>query len=216
MRPTYIVPNDKSPSFLNKQALIGAMLGGVLTSGGLGVLIGGGAASVGGWLGARMEKTHGHVVKEPTMINDDMAIGAMAGGLLAKLAVPLALAAIGATGGLAVGLTAVAVAGGLMALGGYIGGKMGEHKMAKEYAQAEILAIEGKAKVIGLIDVSRQPAKSEALTLPEPEQSTSVSQDWQNRVPRKAQTALPAPRAEAFTKQLRAEQTLSQGKARNL
>ena len=126
---------DDAPTYWNKENLIGTWV-----------------FPIGNVVGAMMgkermerEQKEGRIVKEPTVLNIDMLVGATVGSLL-SIFTAMAGAAIGGAIGLTMGKEAMValanlgmVGGGLSAvpIGAYIGGIMGKDRMQKEYAQAQ-------------------------------------------------------------------------------
>ncbi len=150
----YKVPAKESPTFWNKPALLGALIG--FSVPGIGLIGEAVAAAIGGIIGgavgnANMQRDarEGKTVKPPSFFNIDTAIGFFAGIPLGMLAGGLLAAAAGLAIGiftpvplfLFVGSAAVLGMGiGVCAgpfIGAYVGGKNGKAHMQQEYEEAK-------------------------------------------------------------------------------
>jgi len=147
---------NASPTIFNKDMLLGGLAAAALTglTGGtvlLGAAIVGGGALVGGFLGEkRMEReaTIGKKVGEPSFWNKDTLIGGLLGSVIGSpvlgaiagiAALAIGVATAGAATPLVVGAAAIAGLAGVVAapvIGAYVGGRMGETRMANELQDA--------------------------------------------------------------------------------
>ncbi len=149
-----ILKKNDAPTLFNKDMVLGGLAAAAATffTGGTflvgGAIIGGGAL-IGGFLGEkRMEREaiEGKVVGEPSFWNKDTLIGGLIGGISAPIVagigalVAAALVAVVAPASPAIlgaAVLGLAVGGaGAIATGTYIGGKMGESRMANELNDA--------------------------------------------------------------------------------
>lgn len=138
MAETLVLKKNESPTYFNKEALIGTLL-----APGLGTIIG---AMIGK---SRMESeaTSGKVVTDkPSFWNKDALLGGLLGDLVGA-GIIIAVVGIGAVSSIVAGaapvvLGATAVAAGLgwaasVAAGVYLGGKSGEASQKKEFEEAK-------------------------------------------------------------------------------
>lgn len=163
-RPTLTIEPKRKPSLLNVNAAVGLVAGAMFAGAvpfaapiGLGV---------GAWLGKRKmqrEEQFGKQVSPPSMLNLGTYFGG-AGGLSVGGGLALtALAAFGASTG--VGLLALGGVAACTAIGGWVGGKIGESIQKKQYKAAELQVMrQGEF-------TPRQPAEGQA-----PQQAQALGQ----------------------------------------
>jgi uncharacterized protein YcfJ len=151
MGQEYTLKTNHNPSYLNKDMVIGAMIGSFFTPF-AGTAIG---AAIGSYIGKKnqeKENEHGKRVSEPSMWNRDTFIGGYIGNLVGAAVAALSFAAItgvtitAAAAGAPVAAGAAALTVGTMVAGaaiiggtvagGYIGSKAGEARQAREYETA--------------------------------------------------------------------------------
>jgi hypothetical protein len=178
----YNVITGEKPTFFNKEAALGMMLGLLIPVPGLNIAAG---AAIGTALGAitgrvRMsrELTEGKPVKEPSLFNMKTVIGALAGAIAVGFVV--ALAAPVFTGGAAASAAAIGIGHltGIL-IGGYMGGKRGEADQMRDYMGArQAAAAAGVQYTAGMTQTPQQdlsvaptqeqstPANTTSITLP--------------------------------------------------
>lgn len=136
--PSYRVPSDARPSYLNKDGLVGA-LAGALVIPPFTTILGLAAGSILGKRHMRHQLEDGKVVPPPSYANKELLIGA---GLGFQAIVGLTL-----VGALVISSAATlgAIAIGATLAGAILGGRLGKKRMDREYNQAtEYVEIHGE------------------------------------------------------------------------
>ena len=134
----YRVPTNEKPTFINKEAALGALIGLLIPFPIVGSIVG---AAIGASAGkTRMERefNEGKIVKEPTAWNMKAAIGALAGhaaGVFAATGIAL-IAGISLCTPVGLAIAGACVLTGTI-IGGLKGGEYGKNEMKREYADAE-------------------------------------------------------------------------------
>lgn len=141
-----------TPSYINKDTLLGALIGSFVLTPLIGGTIG---AAIGGYLGKERIERENTVGKDvsptPSFWNKETLIGTLTGNLLGGIAASLLFVATtgltlsavaagapiaGATLGIGLAVAATAVIGGTIA-GAYVGGKSGQARQTAEYSEAK-------------------------------------------------------------------------------
>jgi hypothetical protein len=149
MGQEYTLKTNHNPSYVNKDMVIGAMIGSFFTPI-AGTAIG---AAIGSYIGKKnqeRENAEGKRVSEPSMWNRDTLIGGFVGNVVGGIVAAISFAAItgvtlsAAAAGAPVAATALTigtvvaagVAIGSTVAGAYVGSKAGESRQAREYETA--------------------------------------------------------------------------------